>query len=104
MKPAMFYAIRVHTLTPYIVAVTSLQPRRFGKTHWYGRDTRYTQATNGSMDDLRGRFESQEAAAAVLDQVIAIGVDFDAKRKVLNDQVSRLYRDERAAVDGLFGS
>lgn len=102
MKRALYYSVRVKTLYPYVVAVTSEKPSRWGRTRWYGRDCRHDESTNGTTDDLRGRFGTALDAERMVASIKAIADRYDAQRKVLNDQVSALHRAERDEVDALF--
>jgi hypothetical protein len=94
MKPALFYAIR-RDLYNNVVAVTSIKDHR---NHWFGRYVRDNSATHG-RGDLMGRFETREAAEAKREELAKIATDYDAKRKPHSDAISRLYREERDAID-----
>lgn len=97
MKPALYYAIRKN-LYKDIVAVTSEKD----KGRWYGRYVRDNTATHGApgygTSDIIGRFATVEEAEAKRARFASIGEYYDKKRKELQDQISALYRDEKAQI------
>ncbi len=93
MKPPLYYAIRTGALYNPIIAVTT------EKTHrWHGREVRDNTITHGVLSDLSGRFDSQEAAEAMREQIGKVADHFDNARKVLSQQSNVLFKREREAV------
>jgi hypothetical protein len=102
MKPALYYAIR----SGAIIAVTSEKEARH---QWFGRYVTDNSATHGSsagygQAQLRGRFETIEAAEAMRDQLIAIAAKYDAIRKPHHDAVTASYRHEREAIEAVIAN
>lgn len=67
MKPALFYAIKRGYREYRIIAVTTEKPR-----NWHGRNVTDNTATHGTNRELIGRFDTQEAAQAKVDEVAKI--------------------------------
>lgn len=101
MKRALYYSIRVKTLYPYVVAVTSEKGARLVK-RWYGRRVEYDEPTNGTTDQLRGRFDTVEQAINMREQIADIAAEYDRKRALHHDAVLKLHRAESEAVNALF--
>jgi len=97
MKRALYYAVRVNTYRAHVVAVTLEKGSR-----WYGRRLAYDEPTNGTLDQLRGRFETAERAVNRLDEIAAIVSAYKTKRSSHNDAIRKLHREEREAIDALF--
>lgn len=93
MKQALYYAIR-HNYGNSVIAVTSEK----GTRRWHGRDTRYNETTHGTFDQLRGRFDSQEAAEAMRDKIAFLSKQFDERRKVLDRYGKFLREREHDAI------
>jgi hypothetical protein len=96
MKRALYYTIRVRSLGSPVVAVTTEKQHR-----WHGREVRGDMPTHGVLDDLRGKFEHVEQAYAMQGRIREISGSYDAARKVLSTESSRLYTREREAVEAL---
>ena len=86
LRPALYYTIRTHSLYQPIIAVTSEKGRR----RWYGRDCKDNMATNGTFEDIRGRFETLEAAQSCKAEVLAIEAEFDEQIKFHRREMNRL--------------
>jgi hypothetical protein len=105
MKTALYYSVRTMCLYPHVVAVTSEKGRSWGRhCRWYGRDVRYNEATNGTTDQLKGRFATQEEAQAQVDNIKRIEAEHKAMRQPLEAQLVEIGRAERRAIDSLFKS
>lgn len=104
MKKVLYYAIRVKRLYPCVVAVTSVKKGRYGVNRWYGRDCRYVESTNGTTDQLRGSFDTQAEAEAMLSKVQAIEEAFEACRHKLDAISAELWSQQKAATNTLFTS
>lgn len=102
MKPALYYSIR-RNYGHSIIAVTSEKgPKRaWDSARWFGREVEYNTATNGTGDQLRGRFATLEAATEVKDAIKIIGDMYDEARKVHYDAVTELFHDEGSEIEAL---
>jgi hypothetical protein len=102
MKRALYYAIRTGSLYCPVIAVTSEKGRTPGlPDRWHGREVRGDMPTHGKMSDLRGKFEHVEQAYAMQGRIRELADSYDAARKVLSTESSRLYAREREAVEAL---
>lgn len=102
MKKALYYAIRVMSLYPYVVAVTSEKNARYGERRWYGRDEKHGNATHGHLNDLRGRFDTPEAAEAMRAKVAELTKAYDDRRKQLHKYGQELLKQEQQGLAALF--
>lgn len=98
MKPALYYSIR-KSLFHTIIAVTSEKPGK-GYRHdkWAGREVDTNTVTHGTVDDLRGRFATEQEAQEKRASILTIANMFDEARKVHYDAISALHRDETAQI------
>lgn len=97
MKPALYYAIR-RNLYHTVAAITSEKKGRY-IDKWYGRDCEYGESTNGTVDQLRGRFKTCEEAEAMRLKISIIADDYDRQRDVHHKAISKLYQDESNAIE-----
>jgi hypothetical protein len=93
MKAPLYYAIRTGSLYNPVIAVTSEKRHR-----WHGRDVRDNMATHGVLSDIKGRFETREAAEAMRERVGKLADSYDEARKVLANATSALDAREREAT------
>lgn len=94
MRPALFYAIKPGgTWGPRIIAVTTERG-----SHWWGRDTKDDLGTHGRSSDIKGRFETIEAAVEVRDRVQRIHDHFRNERRKMDAMHTRLYHAEEACT------
>jgi hypothetical protein len=98
MKPALYYTIHTMCMYPKVIAVTSEKARG----RWYGREVRDNTATHGTNTDVRGRWDTQAEAEAMLTQVSKLAADYQERREQLANVVGMLSRSERDAMDALF--
>jgi len=98
MKKALYYSVRVKTLYPYVVAVTSEK----GSRRWYGRDCRTGESTNGLLQHTRGRFDTQADAESKVAAIKEIDDRLKVKRDELSKQQNAFAREERLEIDALF--
>ena len=100
MKPALYYAI-MRNLHNDVVAITSEKTgRRSGWAGRYVRDNTPTHGTFGGFSGgIMGRFDSAEAAEAKRKELAQIAADYEARRKPHQEATTRLYNQEREAIE-----
>jgi hypothetical protein len=101
VKRALYYAIRTGSLYNPVVAVTSEKGPPGAPSRWYGREIKHDMPTNGVMSDLSGRFEDVESAIAMRSSIAELADSYDNVRKQVHNVVTRLYRQEREAMERL---
>ena len=94
MKPALYYAIRKN-LYSTIVAVTSEK----GTRRWHGRDCQYNEATHGTFDQLRGKFNTLEEAEACRKGIEEIAKHYEGRRRDVQATLRLLYRQEADNIE-----
>jgi hypothetical protein len=99
MKRALYYAIRVNTLYPHVVAVTS---EKQNGIRWFGRKCRDDTATHGRASDIRGRFATQEEAIAMKQKVGDLSAAYNQLRCQVSDYSFGLRKLENDGMDALF--
>lgn len=98
MKPALFYAIKRGYREYRIIAVTTEKPR-----NWHGRNVTDNTATHGTTRELIGRFDTQEAAQAKVDQVAKIIAHHAPIIDAASAALNRAHRKEQDAIDAALG-
>lgn len=98
MKPALYYTIRTMCYRPKVIAVTSEKARG----RWYGREVSDNTATNGITSHVRGRWDTQAEADAMLGKVSKLAEAYQERREEIGNVQSMISRSERAAMDALF--
>jgi hypothetical protein len=91
MKKALYWAVRPTMYGPRIVAVTQ---ERSGR--WWGRTTHDDLGTHGRLSDIRGRFETIEAAQAVQSTIQRVRDHYQSQSAVVSDLQTKLHRAEEA--------
>lgn len=102
MKEPLYYSVRLLTLYPYVVAVTSEKSSRYGRTRWYGRDCRYNEATHGTADQLRGKFATQVEAESAVSKIKEVHDYYKERRDSFQKWITALNNAERKAIADLF--
>jgi hypothetical protein len=86
MKKALYYAIKLDSwLGPRIVAITLER-----SSHWWGRDIRDDLGTHGRKSGIEGRFDTVEAAKAVLSDVDKVVIHYSGELNKLDNAGRRL--------------
>lgn len=99
MRKALFYAIKPGLYGPRIIAVTT---ERGGR--WWGRDTRDDLGTHGRASDIKGRFDTEEQATAVRDQVQRIHDHFRNERRKMEAMSRRMHHAEDQCITEIIQS
>lgn len=90
MRVPLHYSIRNRYGRHEIIAVTT---ERGG--HWWGRTLPDNIGTHGANYDLRGRFETVEAAQAVFDKIKYVADHYAEQRRALDLAERRLRQSEQ---------
>lgn len=86
MKKVLYYAIKLGGLYgPKMVAVTT---ERSG--YWWGRDLRDELGTSGRTMDLAGKFDTLDAAQAVMTEVNMVVLHFAGEAAKLEAALTRV--------------
>jgi hypothetical protein len=96
VKKPLYYAIRTGSLYNPVIAVTTEKGHR-----WHGREVKGDMPTHGVLSDLSGRFDDVESAVAMRDSIAKLADSYDAVRRALQKENSRLYAMERRAMERL---
>jgi hypothetical protein len=99
MKKPLYFAIRVCSLYKPIVAVTSETKGYYGRDKWHGRYVNDNTPTHGVTSDLRDNFETQIEAELCQNLIGVVTAKYDKERKILNQQITQLYAEERTAIE-----
>lgn len=99
MKPALFYSLAGWS-HDRVVAITSTKRDRL----WYGRECHDNIATHGTLRELRGRFDTQEAAEAAMRVIRSIEAKYKPLIDAANAESSRLYSEKSKAIEAKYGT
>lgn len=99
MKPALFYALHNHYGSYRAVAVTS-ESKSSWRNQWHGRDLdRDNMPTHGRLTELIGRFDTEDQARSVVNEIKAIKADCAREREPLHTELRIITRKEKDRID-----
>lgn len=95
-RPALFYSIVNDLYHPKVVAVTTEKSRQ-----WHGRDCRDDSGTHGRASELRGRFDTLEAAQTKVEAVKEIQAKHEPIIRAARNAYTLAERAKREEIEAV---